>query len=337
MTATIQTEHPESHFDLTDALKLGAILLAGIVVVITLQTVKIGELPAITSIAGIIPTGSQAVFHVLLWLVEFALYFAIAWHISQRNTLVGVGGIAVGLIVRLLVSLLLVLVLNIRFGEPIGATFSAVHGTLWPLRLIGIIMVAGIFALPCRNMIACGFGTAAKDTEANHPRAKSFSFNTAHHESTTASLKRKPMSGGQASRLVPPDNFTPLPPKDGVSGLVSVPAEVICASIPEAAEILTNGVPVRIRLSYIVPQLRRPTVWLTWEQIFLHGLEDPNRHHGGPNREDKNFQGHWIVIPPKYYVSQVPQEFFQKDTVVAPTWMRRSAVAQEAQFDTVAQ
>ena len=112
---------------------------------------------------------------------------------------------------------------------------------------------------------------------------------------------------------------------------MNVPVELICTSVPEAAEVLIADVPVRIRISYIVPQVRNATIWLTWQQIFPAGDDDPNRRQA-PGRADTRFHGRWVRIPAKYYVPQMPREHFTIPKAKPLSWMKRPAVPQEVQF-----
>jgi hypothetical protein len=268
----------------------------------------------------------------ILWVVDAALFFLIAWRFSDRNIHTGLLGLVLGIVCRLVITCGMACLITAHLGQAAPATFFAMERVLWVYHLLATLTVAVLYVVPLRPLFRGRDGqTAANGSKSS---AAQFSFQTASRVPTTSpevirAAPKKPEATSQL--LMPPDGFTAVVPMEGVLGLVNVPLEVITASVPEAVDVLQAEMPVRIRLAFIIPQLRNATIWLTWEQIFSDGPEDPNLRQG-PGRVAPHLSGRWVRIPAQYYVPQVPPDYFVKPSGVTPLWMKRPPAPQEAQF-----
>lgn len=324
MVTTTQHSEPESPFGLLQVVTLGIFLVAGVLCAMPLYTLQMDRHPLGTQVALI---GG------ILWVAEIVLYLALSLLLSKRNGAVIVLGVLGGVLLRLLVCMLMALALDARIASGFAVAFLAMQSELWLLRLLAIVVTAMILAIPCRALLAFGAPRSDKNSNGAHPAVKSFSFQTVSEMTADeACVVRAATPRGDSRGVHPPEGFTSPPPKEGVTGMINIPTSVIYAAVPEATGSLRNDQPVRVRLAYVIPQLPQAVVWLTWQQIFLSGADDPNRAHG-PERPDSKYQTRWIPIPPQYYVSQVPQGYFQPEHAAHPAWMQRAPVPQEAQFE----
>ncbi|HEY3377121.1 MAG TPA: hypothetical protein VGL77_06445 [Armatimonadota bacterium] len=333
MASTSSANNQET-FDITRVFLVGTLLLAGILLAVPLHTIYVGGRSLAAALSGMVPAAGLPWVDGALWCGEFLLYLLVGWSFSKRKIRFACTGAVAGLLLRVLVSGLMACLLSARLGESVISLFLQMHGNIWVLHLLATCTVALIMVYPCRVLLLRGVDALhSRDKAKALDSTRRFSFNTAR-EMPTGKFVVRPAAAAAGDQLAPPPDFVPVVPKESVRGVVNIPAAVIAECIPEAVPFLAMDAPVRVRLAYIVPQLRRATVWLTWQQIFLTGQDDPNYLHG-QDRPDAKFQGHWICIPSKYYVSQVPREHFEVPTVAMPTWMQRPAVPQEAPFATV--
>lgn len=308
----------------------GTLLLLGGLLAIPFYLTGAGQ-AAPASAAG---SGLLAV-SLTLWLLETALYCIISTVLSRRNWLVGFIGTALGLLLRLGLTLLMAWLIGARSHADTAVVFLQINGDHWPLRLLAIAFSAATLVLPLRGLLASGFrirntGRQYRDT------ARHFSFKSAV-DAPTGPSRATATTGAheqrhEAQTVTPPEGFMPIPAQDDITGTIDIPVEVICASVPEARAFLRRELPVSVRLACIVPQLANATVWLTWQQIFSSGSDDPNREHG-PERPDVSLQGRWVRLPARTYVTQVPRRYFSRPAPAAALkWMKRTPVPQEAQF-----
>jgi len=323
----------ESTFGFTQAFLLGTLLLLGGLISVPCYTIKVGGQPLAVWVGSLLAAYQLVWVNGALWVLEVAGYLCIAWFFSRRRLAITAIGIASGLIIRLLVCLLIAFLLSANSGSPASFIFMEMNRGLWLLRLLAVIVTAIILLVPCRELLANGFYMLGAKTGAKADGdSKHFSFKSAR-ETAPITLSSRPLanSAKDPEQLAPPEGFTPITPREGITGLINIPVEVIGESVPEALAFLNAEFPVRVRLAYIVPQMSHATAWLTWQQIFMAGQNDPNYIHA--ERPDTNFQGRWVRLPARCYVSQVPREHFVSPPHTPPAWMQRPPVPQEQQFE----
>lgn len=320
------------------------LLFVGILLAFMLLVLSNGDSSLAEVISNSIDLKSnQSWLDIGLWVVELACYFIVAYSLLPKKVLYSFGGMVLGILLRLFITFLMALLLHSFAGETLPSMFVAMDNELWIMRLPAIITAVALLAFPARRLLESGFGWESHLLHKSAPesRAKSFNFNNTRHEvagnqvagnrpvteaNTTTSMRGE-------KKFAPPEGFSPIAPLAGVNGTVNISHNTILASVPEAQPYLLKDYPIRVRKAYIVPQLRRGTVWLTWQQVFPGGADDLNYIHA--DRPDAQFQGRWIRIPAKEYVMQLDMEFFAVKTPVPPGWMQRPEVPQEAQFDVV--
>lgn len=331
MTA-VEAKH-EPLFGIIPAFTFGTILLAGVLLAVPLGVMHVN---GGASLAAVVSQHTPAALlpwlDTLLWGIAIIAYFTISWFVSGKKLLVGIGGLVFGIILLLVTDIIIASLISARSGQPTSTIIMAMGQSSWLLGALGVITSFMLLAFPCRGLLVNGFGLLPTDRSvaATAPE-RNFSFTARANTGPLPTTIPHPRAQDAQPQLAPPESFVLVTPLEGVYGLVTIPVELICASVPEAAGVLIADVPVRIRLSYIVPQLRRATIWLTWQQIFPTGGDDPNRRQG-PGRSDTRFQGRWVRIPAKSYVPQVPREYFTVPKVAPLSWMKQPAVPQELQF-----
>lgn len=336
MSTTIHATHAGTPFGLVQGFITGVLFLAGGLLAMMLYLSRIGQVSPVELAGHLLPVQQMLAVTLGIWALEIGLYFTITWVLAHHHFLVAVVGVFVGLILRQGVALLISALLSQHSSESAVVIFGKMANDYWLLNVLAIITSALILLIPFHGLLAAGFLFHGAADENLDSAPKRFSFATTPAPSATSgasgpSISRTPT--GKASQLAPPDGFTPLPPRDDVSGMVNIPTDIIAASVPEAAAYLREGTPVRVRLAHLVPQLSQATVWLTWQQVFLSTPEDPNAMHG-PNRPDASLQGRWIKVPAHAYVPQVPREHFLSAGAPPPPpkWMTLPPVPQEEQF-----
>ena len=105
-------------------------------------------------------------------------------------------------------------------------------------------------------------------------------------------------------------------PAVGITGTISVPSTLILEAVPEAKDIIATDNDLPIELQYVIPQISNATLWFTWQQLFRSEVVAAK------------FQDRWVKIPAKYYVFQIPREYYVS-SIESPVWMTREAVPQE--------
>ena len=340
MAKQIQHDKTMAFFGMRQVVQTCILVCAGLLVALALALIGNKQVSLAQLISSIIDPEQSSILDVGLWLLELATYYLVLFLLT-RKAMYSLGGMILGVIVRLFLSLGFALAVHGILGETLPAMFGLMDNELWILRVLSIVVATLIIAYPCRRLVETGFGM--DDQQQAHTRketssAHAFSFNTVRQAHGTSAQQPRVQAAGATfdldrSLCKPPEGFTPLPPKAGVTGTVNINHQIILEYVPEAAPYLKKDFPVRVQQAYIVPQLRRATIWLTWQQIFPGGQDDPNYIHDG--RPDSQFQGRWVRIPAREYVMQMNQEYFIVDTSTPPAWMLRPAVAQEAEFDTI--
>jgi hypothetical protein len=336
MAPASQSAEQEPFFGLIHGFSLGTLLLLS-----ALLAVPLHKLGWDWSISHLIPYhGLGGIF----WGVELVLYAVLAWVLS-RHLLVTFCGPILGLITRFIVTFLIGLLVSAQSDKPLSDILLMLDREMWLYRVVAILMTAVIMLFPFRQTFQSGFGLLAmpssgkgggKTPSATGNKSKQFSFaskapHTGNYQVTRSSPQGAPSAAPAAAPtrqhiLTPPEGVTPVIPRDNVFGAVSVPASVVLQCVPEAQPFLETDRPVSIHLAYLVPQMPRGTAWLLWQQIFSGGAG--TRADGGA---DAGIRDRWVRISPKYYITQVPREYFEMQRT--PTaWMRLPEVPQEQQF-----
>jgi hypothetical protein len=338
MAASSQSADQEPIFGIIQGFSLGTLLLLG-----ALLAVPLTKFGWAHSISGLIPEQHLTLFVGMLWLIEAVLYGVIAGLLS-RHLIVTVLGPVLGFITRFILFFLMGILVSSQTGVAFSNTLLGMDSTSWAYRALAILMTCTMFLFPFRRMLQTGCGLIDQPAAApsSAARSKQFSFaskapRTGHYQIVRSNAMQPsavPSSAPTSSAprhpvLTPPENFAPVIPRDNVFGTVSVPAAVILASVPEAQPFLEADKPVTVHLAYLVPQLSRGTAWMMWQQIF-------SAPGGGarPTSEqaDAGVRDRWVKISPKYFISQVPREYYEIQRV-PPAWMRLPEVPQEHQFE----
>lgn len=275
-----------------------------------------------------------------LWILELGLYIGLAWHLT-RHPFVATAALFLGVAIRYLFVLTYNGIFSAMDHTDFLETLAYSERNLWIYQLLNMAVVGGLFALPLKNYLKTGFNYKMKldlDDESTKPSAQQVpanKFSFAPKQTQVADIKirkaPKPSANGEQGVLTPPEDFVRPEAARGVHGTITVPRKVIIASVPEAENFLRSDKPIPVQLSMIVPQLKRATVWLTWQQVFDTGNTDPSM--GNPYMDDPDLYDRWIRIPAKYYALQVPEQFYTKDRTNNPAWMQQPHVPQEEQFD----
>jgi hypothetical protein len=343
MAASTHTAEQEPIFGVIQGFSLGTLLLLS-----PLLAVMLDKFQLIDMVSKTVPAASLGTFSGILWLVEAAVYAIIAG-VMARHVLIALAGPVLGVMLRFIISLLIGVIISTQNTQELDKTLQGMDGASWGFRLLAILMTCAIFFFPLRRLFQTGFGMmAGPAAPVNSSRSKQFSFankapRTGHYQivrsstpapsATAAAPSATPSTAPSASRhsvLTPPENFVPVIPRDNVFGTVSVPAAVVLASVPEAAPFLEADKPVTIHLAYLVPQLSRCTAWLLWQQIFSAPGGGGARALG--EQADAGVRDRWVKISPKFFITQVPQEYYQMQRI-PPAWMRLAEVPQESQFN----
>lgn len=256
---------------------------------------------------------------IILWLVEIGIYIVIGRRLGKGMPLRIALAVGLGLGIRIVTSLLTALLLGAAEHAP-GAVITAAGGLGWLYHLCALPSAVGTLLLPCRFLLEpdqLQISDVERRKEAEIPTA--FSFEPAKRVVIQPEVRfqRKKQEPAPESCLQPPTGFTPVTAAKDVDGTVSVPASVLLASVPEAADLLDACTTVPVPLALILPQLRRAELWVTWRQLFP---EDAS-----------NYCDRWLRIPAMHYALQVPREYFVVEQTT-PAWLSREPVAQEAEL-----
>lgn len=316
-------QHYTEVFGIVQVFTLGTVLLVGACLAIPTQMLPLRALAT--------PTADIA-----MWIAEVVLYLALAWWFS-RSLNGAVAGLLIGFATRFVASVLIFLLSQISLAQIF--TFDGRHGVF---HLMAMVIALLALLLSFRPLLV-NLGLA--HTQATEESGKKTRMAFDNRVLTPASAKpaqpaHVPLvlspGDGTAStaampstHLQPPADFTPVLANEKVTGTITVPVSLILESVPEAKTILAPGYGVSIRLAYIVPQLQRGTVWLTWRQVFEKGV--PPMPNVDIARLEPEFANRWIRLAPKHYVTQVPSSYF-KTKKTPPAWLALPEVEQEAEI-----
>lgn len=329
------------NFGLTQLLTLSTLVVAGVVLAVFLLVIHVGHTTLSAAMIKAIPPSAAVLIAITLWVMEILIYALLAWSPSE-NGLVTLIGIFIGLLTRAAVSIILALVVSNVREASFSQTLWDMGERLWPFRIVAILVAITALAIPFRRSLEDGFGLIGKRKNLKSPTAKESTKNATTPNTKThftfASTRAPvpvvvrqvepppPQSEEHPEYLAPPRNAPPLPPRESIQGFIEVPRSLILECIPEASwAIGTNGT-VPVRLAYVVPQLPRSTVWVTWGQLFEGTVNEAGQRDGDPARV--KLRDRWVRIPAKYYIGQVPGEHFQVRKTL-PSWLQLPEVAQE--------
>jgi hypothetical protein len=322
-THITQDDYP---FGIVHLLVLGTLLVVGMFLAVPL--VKAGE--------GAVSLGAQwsgiAAIGGWLWPIEAVLYLIISAVLSRgRSVGVVVGGAMLGVVTRLVASLLIAVAVGTASNMPVPVTFLEHETGLWAYHALAIVIATAALFLSYGGLIRAGFRGPERVVVPDAHAGANFSFAARPAPSATPQGKG---GIGQLKRvdtardLAPPDGFVPVTPAPNVFGAVHITGALVLECIPEAAPHVTPEQRVPIRLALIVPQLAHGTVWVTWQQVSARP-DEPGASEA--SRPDAGIMGRWVRIPAHAYVMQVPHEHFQVSRP-KPAWMTATPVPQEDQF-----
>jgi len=256
---------------------------------------------------------------------EVVLFLLISWLLS-RKVLPTVIGLVAGLLARSVAAILIELLLR---SKDMMTLFQP-HGQYLIVHVLILATACMVLLIPLRGLLISGFTQVVAKGGTASKQQQQFYFSSRPAPTSNLQLRTSPgRPGSDKTHLSPPASFVTSYPRDDVTGLAHISVQLVLESVPEAAPYLKPDALIRVRLSYVVSQLSRGTVWLTWPQVFAKGLND-----GAFTKSDypeADFRDRWIRIPPKYYVKQVAQEYFSL-TKRTPSWMRLPEVPQENQL-----
>jgi len=319
---TTRQQYTEA-FGIFQVFTLGTVLLVGACLAIPVQMLPLSML-------------STPHADIALWIVETVLYLALAWGFS-RNLVGALVGLGLGFGTRFVAGILIFLLSQTSFSELV--VFGGRQGVF---HLVAAVIAVLALLLSFRALLV-NLGLAQTLAAEENGKKTRMAFDNrvltpppakpakpAHvplvlsPEDAISSPTERPMT-----HLQPPGDFNPILARDDVPGTITIPASVILESVPEAKTILTTGYGISIRLAYIVPQLPRGTVWLTWKQVFEKGV--PPMANVDTARQEPEFISRWIRLSPKHYVTQVPSSYF-KTKKTTPAWLSLPEVEQEAEI-----
>jgi len=313
-------QHYTEVFGILHAFTLGTVLLVGACLAWPVQMLPLSSLNT--------PKADSA-----LWIAEGVLYLLLSF-LFARNLVGTIAGVVLGFVTRIAASALIFLLVPTNYSELFA--FGGGRGLFHALAVIIAVLA---LAVSFRTLLA-NFSLSRLTAPAKGGGKTRFAFEnrplpSAAKPQATAKVplvlplegETQTANGEPATHLYPPEDFTTILPRDDAIGTVTIPAAVILESVPEAKSILNPGYKINIRMSYIVPQLPRATVWLTWRQIFEKGA--PPMPNVDTAKLEPEFQNRWVRIHARHYVTQVPRDYFQTKNPT-PAWLKLPAVEQEA-------
>ncbi|MHB0936767.1 MAG: hypothetical protein ACYDCO_23255 [Armatimonadota bacterium] len=319
---TTRQQYTEA-FGIVQVFTLGTVLLVGACLAIPIQMLPLSMLS--TSTADIV-----------LWIVEAVLYLALSWWFS-RNTVGVLVGVGLGLGTRFVANILIFLLSSTSFTE-----LFAFGGRQGVAHMVAVVVAVLALVLSFRALLI-NLGIAQQLAPKDNEKKTRMAFDnrvltpspTRPPAPVHVPLVLSPEDGistpteRPATHLQPPEDFNAIFAREDTPGTLTIPASVILESVPEAKTILAPGYGISIRLAYIVPQLPRGTVWLTWKQVFEKGV--PPMANVDTARLEPEFISRWIRLSPKHYVTQVPSSYF-KTKKTTPAWLSLPEVEQEAEI-----
>ncbi len=246
-----------------------------------------------------------------LFVIEAFIYLICGWSMSQGKFKISSLYIVYGLVSRIIISVITAIIIK----QEIINTFTRASSFYWLDRVIEIVITIVVLLLPFTAIIRAIYNTEHVK-EAKDKVEQQFSFATKKFNAdSNVRILRPEESENVTTRLSPPEGFMQVMPSIGITGSISVPSSLILEAVPEATELITTD-DIPVDLQYIIPQLSNSTLWFTWQQLFR------------VEAMASKFQDRWIKIPAKYYVHQIPREYYSA-SIESPVWMTRDAVPQE--------
>jgi len=309
-------------FGIPQAFTLGAVLIAGACLVWPVQLLPFRAL-------------NSPAIDITLWIVEAVLYVGIALFFS-RNAGGAIAGLVLGYIIRLAANALIFLLVSLPLADLF--VFGGERGLLHALAVVIALLALSLSFRPL--LVNIGL-PQAKSPVKNGSKTRVAFDNRQLPTSARQQAQSRRSPGGQSEEvgeiisseqgaaLHPPADFNPILPREDVAGTLTIQTGILLDSVPEAKSILAPNYGISIRLAYIVPQLPRGTVWLTWRQVFEKGV--PPMETVDTTRLEQQFINRWIRLSPRQYITQVPAIYFEKQKTT-PAWMKLPAIEQEAEI-----
>jgi hypothetical protein len=332
MAVSSRAKKPEPGTSIVQVMSIIVLVVAAAALAMFLYRISFSGENLGEMISGIIPSHHYPLISAFFWLMELSLYAGLAWWKSGGQPIWTISGVVWGIVMRLVINLLVAVVISAPAGLSTFRTLGRMDGELWVYRLIGIAVSAGILFIVYRQWIAPDdTPTAARGKSAGAGSKSSFAFSQKKTTPAPAAPPRRPIMPPivpQAGQT-PPEGFVMPPPQPEVFGVATVPGKVILDAVPEAQAFLAPDTKVPIPLSLIIPQMKRCTVWLTWQQVFANSQPGPMS--ADEQRMQLSLRDRWVRIDPKHYALQVPREYYRRP-VSKPAWLSTPAVPQEEHF-----
>ncbi|HEY3418670.1 MAG TPA: hypothetical protein VGM23_17475, partial [Armatimonadota bacterium] len=262
----------------------------------------------------------------VLWLFECAIIGYIVWRNSERSWTAFAGGMLLGLLSHVLIVGMIVLF------SSMGSRNAQIRLSWLVIQLPAMIGAIWVVTVPVRNLLQAMSARQEAKEKQQKKGATHFAFKQAEVRKApldyVTGMPRVVPIGEQ--RAMPPESFKECAPARDITGTVVVLREVIIDSVPEAAPHLPKDQTIRIPLAYIIPQIGRPTYWLTWRQAMSPTVPPPGQPYpavaGSPELNDR-----WVRLCCRHVLQQIPPEYFTKKKRL-PAWALLPEVPQEAQL-----
>lgn len=289
-----------------------------------------------------VPVASLVYLGVGLLVVECLAYWYAASTLTGGDVLSTVFGVGLAFLVRIIAGL--------GIAMLVGRDGDVEHQLLFDCvtRVLLIAIGVTVLRVPFRELLESHFGTLPlKRHHVATQKPVHFAFQAPSRMPVRKAGKtggRLPQAAGTlpapvpspapsapSAMLAPPAYFVPQASAPDVHGSVTIPRDVILASVPEATACLAPGMQIRVKMGHLVSQLGYPSAWFKWE-AFVEALD--LRQPGAPDAappQAPRLHGRWVRIPACCFVLQVPREHFDRATR-PHAWMKLPPVPQEEQF-----
>ncbi|MHB9022654.1 MAG: hypothetical protein ACYC7E_00545 [Armatimonadota bacterium] len=310
-------------FTVGDGIKLGICLIAPIMLAILLGQFGVGNWLYTTLSRSPL---DERVILIGLWVLECAIIAYVVWRTSERSWVTFAGGMLLALLGHL------VIVGMIALSASLGNRSGTVRLSWLMIQLPAMIGAIWIVLVPLRKLL---HAIAARIAEKNAKMHSTyFAFERPKERRVSldyvTGMPRIMPVGVQRTR--PPEGFQECAPAREVAGTVVVLREVILESVPEAEPYLPKDHTIRIPLAFLIPQIGRPTYWLTWRQAMVADVPPPGQKYpplpGSPELDDR-----WVRLSCRHVLQQIPPEYFTRNKRL-PAWALIPEIPQEAQLAT---
>ncbi|MEI6520324.1 MAG: hypothetical protein WCO98_09860 [bacterium] len=254
----------------------------------------------------------SALLSMALYVIEAFLYLICGWSMSQGKFKIASIYVIYGMLSRIFLSIITALILN----QTIIDSLTKSSSYYWLYRIIEISITVIILLLPVTAIVRIIYHTEnVKDNKNKVEQQFSFATKKINTDANIRVFRPEEVSD-TSTHLTPPEGFSQVMPAVGITGTISVPSTLILEAVPEAKDIIATDNDLPIELQYVIPQISNATLWFTWQQLFRSEVVAAK------------FQDRWVKIPAKYYVFQIPREYYVS-SIESPVWMTREAVPQE--------